>query len=163
MICAIEDMFDPATDPGIRWHNGNNTTTGATAKPIGTGQANTALIVSVYGTPTAQNITDHGGYAAYACDVYSYGIYSDWFLPSELELVEMWNQKTILNSALTSIGGEILDNIYYWSSSELAFSTARGFNMGHTGTYGLGLKSFQKASKTDGNNGKIRVRPIRAF
>jgi hypothetical protein len=67
---------------------------------IGTGQANTTLIV---------NGCNEAGIAARICDDLVLNGYSDWFLPSKDELNLMYLQKTV-------IGGFI--NSTYWSSSE---------------------------------------------
>jgi hypothetical protein len=70
-----------------------------TSTAIGTGQANTTLIVNGCSTP---------GIAARICDDLVLNGYSDWFLPSKAELNLMYLQKTV-------IGGF---NYSYWSSSE---------------------------------------------
>jgi len=95
LIAATEDQ-----STGIRWYNGSTIVTGATGFAIGTGQANTAAIVTAQGT---------GDYAAQLCDDLTEGGCSDWFLPSLDEL-----NKLFINKA--AIGG--FDGIIYWSSSE---------------------------------------------
>jgi hypothetical protein len=78
------------------------TTIGGTSTAIGTGQANTMLIV---------NGCIDAGTAARICNDLSLDGYDDWFLPSKDELNLMYEQKT-------AIGG--FTNSYYWSSSEYA-------------------------------------------
>ena len=73
---------------------------GGTHYGIGTGQANTTAIVN--GCATA-------GIAARICNDLVLNGYSDWFLPSQDELFEMYLHKN-------SIGG--FANDIYWSSSE---------------------------------------------
>ncbi|MDC1517598.1 DUF1566 domain-containing protein, partial [Cyclobacteriaceae bacterium] len=89
-----------------RWHNGSNTTTGATGTAIGTGLANTNAIISSQGGNT-------GSYAAGICADYSVtdgGVtYDDWYLPSEDELNQLY-----INRA--EIGG--FASSYFWSSTE---------------------------------------------
>ena len=97
---------DQSTGMGIVWWNGSNVTTGATATAIGTGEANTATIVSVQGA---------GSYAASLCANLSLGGYDDWFLPSLGELYLMYGQKG-------AIGG--FASYYYWSSSEYGYGNA---------------------------------------
>ena len=75
--------------------------TGATATALGTGSANTALIIAAQGTATS--------YAALVARQYDGGGYTDWYLPSKDEL-----NKLFLNRA--AIGG-FLDKGTYWSSS----------------------------------------------
>ena len=122
---------DQSTD--IVWWNGSYVTTGATATAIGTGEANTATIVSVQGA---------GSYAASLCANLTLGGFDDWFLPSKDELNAMYGQKGV-------IGGFASDS--YWSSSEGSDYYAWGqyFGDGGQGSYG----------KSNG----LRVRAIRAF
>jgi hypothetical protein len=79
---------------------------GGTSTAIGTGQANTTLIVN--GCTTS-------GIAARICNDLVLNAYSDWFLPSKDELNQMYLQKSV-------IGG--FANYYYWSSSEYIASDA---------------------------------------
>jgi len=72
---------------------------GGTGTAIGTGQANTTIIVTNCGTGTAAQI----------CDAMVLNGYSDWYLPSKDELNQMYIQRNV-------IGG--FANDYYWSSSE---------------------------------------------
>ena len=96
----------------IRWHNGTNTTTGATGTAIGTGLANTNAIISSQGGAT-------GSYAAGICADYSVtdgGVtYDDWYLPSEDELNQLY-----INRA--EIGG--FASNYFWSSTESSINSA---------------------------------------
>jgi hypothetical protein len=91
-----------------------------TSTEFGTGQANTTLIVN--GCPTL-NI------AAKVCDDLVLNGFSDWFLPSRDELVEMYNQRMVIGGFVPS---------FYWSSSEHGDGTAwsesfeYGFNYGRS-------------------------------
>ncbi|TFG60247.1 MAG: hypothetical protein E4H36_12400, partial [Spirochaetales bacterium] len=87
---------------GIAW-GPNPSTTGITATGIGSGEANTAGLISFFGTGST--------YAVQLCDGLSLGGYSDWFLPSKDELAAMYT-----NLYLNSKGG--FASNYYWSSSE---------------------------------------------
>jgi hypothetical protein len=71
----------------------------STQVAIGSGAANTTAILG----------TDADADAAKASADYSYGGYSDWFLPGKDELGAMYDNKA-------SIGG--FSDDYYWSSSE---------------------------------------------
>lgn len=84
---------------GIQWYNGSNITTNATGQQIGTGNANTNLIVA------AQS---EGSYAAKLCYDLELNGYSDWFLPSigELAMISSYSY-TIINYTER-----------YWSSTE---------------------------------------------
>ena len=92
----------------IYWYNnGSYSITGATATALGTGNANTNLIVANQGT---------GSYAARICyDLVLEG-YSDWYLPSKDELNLLY-----INLCANGLGGFVTTpsaNAYYWSSSE---------------------------------------------
>ncbi|MEI6450107.1 MAG: protein kinase [Actinomycetes bacterium] len=99
LIAAAEDQV---TIPGIRWWNGRDVVTGATATALGTGRANTDLICKTQGRVATS-------YAAGVARAYTSHGYADWYLPSKDEL-----DKLYLNRA--AIGG--FGSVAYWSSSE---------------------------------------------
>ena len=78
----------------------SETSISGTSTAIGTGHANTTLIV---------NGCSEAGTAARICNDLSMGSYDDWFLPSKDELLLMYAQKKV-------IGGFARHE--YWSSSE---------------------------------------------
>ena len=80
---------------------------------VGQGRLNTSLLVkamgsSAYSSSSGSDTTST--YAAKLCDDYTYGGYSDWFLPSMEELRYMYE-----NLYSKSIGTW---SIFYWSSTE---------------------------------------------
>jgi hypothetical protein len=77
---------------------------GGTSTVVGTGQANTNILVASQGA---------GNYAAKLCDDLILNGYSDWFLPSSEELNLMF---TNIGQGATNYGGFAPN--YYWSSSE---------------------------------------------
>ena len=97
-------------------------TDGTVAKSDYNGKANTAAIIA--------------GYAALSKDMdsrdmcrvletYNEGGYTDWYIPAFGQLYELYSNKTAINKALTAINGTKLSTSYgYWSSSELATSSA---------------------------------------
>jgi hypothetical protein len=105
---------------GIKWNDGTITTTGATNGAIGTGSTNTNLIILSQG--------NSGSYAAKLCRDYQGGGYTDWFLPSAIELYQLYLSRA-------QIGGFTTD--VYWSSTENEPLTAyaRSFNTVSQNTY----------------------------
>ena len=97
---GLHGLISATTDQstGTLW--GCSGTTIGTSTSIGTGQANTTLIVN--GCSTA-------GIAARICDDLELNGYSDWFLPSKDELNQMYLHKD-------AIGG--FASYSYWSSSQ---------------------------------------------
>lgn len=89
---------------GIQWYNGSFTATGATDGV--NGNTNTNTIVNAQGS---------GSYAAKLCYDLVLGGYSDWFLPSKVQLTKIFANKA-------KIGGFTALN--YWSSTEYAQSGA---------------------------------------
>jgi len=118
---------------GIVWYNGSFVNTGATGISIGTGEANTAAIVSVQGA---------GDYAASLCANLSLGGYDDWFLPSRFELSVIYGQMGVIG---------YLEPGYYWSSSEYSSNSAWNIDSG-SGIHGYWAKTSV-----------LRVLAIRAF
>jgi len=133
LVAATEDLGS------YEWGCWGTELSGADGTSIGTGYQNTLDIVSGCSeTPIV---------ASEALAYESEG-YSDWYLPSYNELLEMYN--TLGNGGLEgNIGG--FQNFYYWSSSEYTnnYAWVVGFGDGDTGGSG----------KYD----TYRVRVIRAF
>ena len=152
LVAATEDLTEGSnmgpwgTPEGFEWGCYGSTVSGADGQSIGTGYQNTLDIV-------AQNCqTENGGItAAQATLNYESEGYSDWYLPSKDELVEMHN--TIGNGGPEgNIGGfEMSDYPYYWSSSENINNYAWYvyFSNGLTSNY---YKNYS-----------LRVRAVRAF
>jgi hypothetical protein len=123
-------------DPFFQWGaNYYGVGPSAAATAVGTGETNTANIVSYHNSlgtlypekgdyytyPGNYFSSNDGTVAAKVCADYSLvhgGVtYSDWFLPSKDELNLMWNN---LKNQSPSLGG--FHNDYYWSSSENGYS-----------------------------------------
>ena len=105
LVCAITDQSS-----AIQWYNSVDVWTGANGSGIGSGLTNTLEIIKDQGATE----TD---YAAGIANTYRGGGYSDWFLPSKLELTEIYNNKDIVNSTAIAHSGDVLGN-FYWSSTE---------------------------------------------
>ena len=98
-------IASPTSQGSLTWWNGSYIATGATATALGTGSANTALIVSAQGNT--------GNYAAKACADYSVTVdgitYDDWYLPSHDELLKFYEARSVVPDSWYS---------YFWSSSD---------------------------------------------
>jgi hypothetical protein len=111
LVCTISDLNSGAL---IQWGNGiEYQATGANATAIGTGQANTNAIINIQGA---------GNYAASLCDNLTLNGYSDWFLPSQDELNEMYINNPIINTVAVANGG-VSFSLYYWTSSQATTNT----------------------------------------
>ena len=128
LIAATEDLSS-----GMQWYNGTYIVIGATGTAIGTGLTNTNAIIVAQGP---------GSYAASIARAYNGGGYTDWYLPSQDELNQLFLQKN-------AIGG--FTGHYYWSSTEVDTSNAlkQNFIVGNQNNY----------NKNDTNS----VRAVRAF
>ncbi|MCF6279662.1 MAG: cadherin domain-containing protein [Flavobacteriaceae bacterium] len=132
------------TTSSIQWNDGPNTDTGAIATAIGTGQANTTAIVSSQGA---------GTYAAQVCDDLSLNGFSDWFLPSQNELNEVYINKAIINATSTVNGGTNFDIHWYWTSTQQDGNLNNAYyQFFGSGTQALNLKA-----------NSARVRAVRAW
>ena len=132
LICATVDQ---STTAGIRWNNGTNVTTNATALDIGLGSANTTAILSAQTTANT--------HAAGLAKSYNGGGYSDWFLPSYYELEQLYINRVATSTTFAATG--------YWSSSELSNTDAIFWNFSD----GIGYSTAKSLLK--------RVRAIRKF
>ncbi|HNY02538.1 MAG TPA: DUF1566 domain-containing protein, partial [Bacteroidales bacterium] len=128
----ISAEADQSSGAGPVW-GCENTSIPGTSAAVGSGQANTTLIVN--GCATA-------GIAARICDTLTLNGYTDWFLPSKDELYQMYQNKALIGSFYN-------DN--YWSSTENDAGTAWNQSF-YMGTQSAGHKH-------DSN----RVRAIRSF
>jgi hypothetical protein len=108
LICSIEDLG------GITWNkNSNNKKTNATFTDVGKGNTNTDLIIAARGG-AADNY-----YAAGLARNYRGGGFDDWFLPSKLELNEMYTERVQINRvSLANYGTSFKTTDSYWSSTE---------------------------------------------
>ena len=148
LVAAMEDL--PET---YEWGCNQQVVNGADGLSIGTGYQNTMDIVN------QECSTDIGGITAAqaALDAEING-YTDWYLPSRDELLEMYN--TIGPGGQEGdIGGfyddSIIDN-YYWSSSEY-YNSALNLNFAWFLDFNVNFDSQHY------KNSPEKVRPIRSF
>jgi hypothetical protein len=111
LICDIEDIASTLNQ--VRWGCINDGISGASSTNIGSGFSNSTAIV---------NGCNEVGIAAELCYNLTKAGYSDWYLPSQDELNEMYINKSLINSTSLSNGGYGLnisdDDDEYWSSSQ---------------------------------------------
>ena len=77
---------------------------------------------------------------------------SAWYMPNRPELQAIYNNKSTLNTTLSSIGGTQFGTSYYWSSSD--------FN--NYDAYGMDFSSGVFSNLNTKNN-SLKVRAVRAF
>lgn len=124
---------------GKQWGFDGVSVPGCAGTAIGTGMQNT------------QDFIDAGGEADRACQLaydLSYNGYTDWYLPSTVEIIVMFAE-------LTVFGVGNFTNYFYWTSTEYTSTYAYGTNLGSVssgGTLGWG-----------GKTSTYYVRAIRAF
>jgi hypothetical protein len=141
LVGAMEDL-----DGGYEWGCYLENVFGAGGTSISTGYQNTMEIVNQGCS------TEYGGITAAEATVsYESDGYSDWYLPSIDELVEMYN--TIGNGGLQgNVGGfEVSNDPHYWSSSE-------------QGNISVWFVYFSTGNtNTNDKYAGYKVRPIRTF
>jgi hypothetical protein len=147
---AASSGWNGGSDPSRRWasptyetsavNNASSPQT-ATATAIGWGYRNTRAII-------LQGNTDTATIAAALADFYSVSnsgvLYSDWFLPSNDELTELYNNKAL-------VGGLFGGFDWYWSSSEASAGSAL-----------MQMIASLNAGGDDKSSPRL-IRPIRAF
>jgi hypothetical protein len=142
--------WNSGSDINMNWCHDNNRAIGTSAQgtAIGTGQANTTAIVAFCTSG-----------AAYEARRYNGGGLTDWFLPSQAELQEMYRNKTTIGgfTTLAQLYGGSGTTQSYWSSSEAVAPTYTPASQAIPVYFGSGGGD---------NYGKIygfNVRPIRMF
>ncbi len=111
LVASLKDLSS-----GTAWSNIKDTLIGTSAQSNWDGQANTKAIITQKG---------HKFSAAQMCDTFTSNGYSDWYLPSVLELSDCFKSAFIINNIL-GING--FGNIVYWSSTEYNYQAVRYTN-----------------------------------
>ena len=124
---------------------------------IGTGAQNTTVLVqtmgnqaypgATWGDPASVTGEPSSIYAAKLCADYSLNGFDDWFLPSQKELEEMYEQLYLQNL------GSFTEGSNYWSSSEV--NRENGYITNFTA-------SPQSTQASKGST-TVRMRPVRMF
>ena len=138
LIAAVQDQSS-----GIRWYNGSYVSVGVTSRFIGTGAANTDAIIALQGDIETT-------YAAGLARAYNGGGFTDWFLPSRYEMIEMFSKKAVINTTATANGGSNFAPNSYWNSTEETTEKAnrQGFDNGAQGSQSKSVGLFVRAVRT---------------
>ena len=127
---------------GIRWCS-DWTNSVATGTAVGTGSANTTAMLT-----SASPFVACTSSAPNAVRTYAGGGFTDWFLPSQDELNEMWLYSQVVGFNTATYG---FASGFYWGSSQGNAVSAWIQDLGN-GSQGVGGKASA-----------LRVRPVRAF
>ena len=141
LVAALEDLEET-----YEWGCYGDFVSEAQYTPIGYGNQNTIEILN----QNCQTLNS-GSTAAQVTSDYENQGYSDWFLPSKFELVEMYN--SIGNGGFNGNVANFTDQVY-WSSSDDVGSQ-----------YSAWVVNFEDGFHYwgSGKDANLRVRPIRAF
>ena len=144
LIAAVQDQAN------IKWHIGNlGISSTSTSIAIGAGSSNTDIIINAAINDYWGNHDDPTTYAAGMARAYTGGGYTDWFLPSNDELIKMYLNKTTINTTATENGGSSFAESYYYSSSALNGSDAwvvrftDGIQTGYGKAYPLPIRAVR--------------------
>ncbi|WP_133131452.1 DUF1566 domain-containing protein [Legionella yabuuchiae] len=157
---ARQDSQDASSSFLIVWGGFNGGGAGCistNATDINNGATNTATIFNVL---TTTNMIAANTYAAGICYQYTVNAdsnspctgnpgetcYSNWYLPAEGELNDLWQQTTFNGRTIAGF-----DSLFYWSSTEVGACAARAQ------FFSNGFRDF------DSKGNKNRVRCVRAF
>lgn len=139
--------WNSGTDPLRTWAQSTpvdyTSTSLLLSQSIGYGAQNTKAIIDQGNSNTA---TSAAAMAASYSVVVNGTTVNDWFLPSENELVEVWNQRTVIGFSASGNN--------YWSSSSVAQTNGRYFIFG-------GVSAGNPSGIPKGSS--LYLRPARAF
>jgi len=137
LVASLKDI-----SPSAFWSDVADVQVGPSAQSPWDGRANTSAIILQSANPES---------AAWLCDDYSSGGFSDWYLPAAWELDMCYNAAMIVNTVLGPVNGFQFD--VYWGSTEDPYIG----NSGWIKTFYNGKSgSVQKDANT-------RVRAVRRF
>jgi hypothetical protein len=139
---GIDWMYLPYSEPSDPQHYYSVTT----YPDIGKGRLNTENMIQTIKTNIGgDSYLNYENGAAKACDIFTYGGYNDWFLPSLNELTAMYSELKA-----NYLGNFI--NTLYWSSVEYSNNEAYAVDF----TDGTSVKQEKRHQN-------LRVRPVRSF
>ena len=102
------------------------------------GKSNTQKILSYIKSKgyTAQAATATSKYAPSVCGNGSVCGAGEWYLPALGELMTLYDNRSTINSKLSSAGGSAISTSYYWSSTETSNTRAWLVRFGNGGRWG---------------------------
>jgi hypothetical protein len=133
LIASLADISATAL-----WSDVSDTQVGPTAQSPVDGRANTAAIIAQSANPES---------AAWLCEEYEYGGFTDWYLPAAWELDQCYNAALVVNTVLGPVNGFRMD--VYWASTEDPFTPNAGmiklFYSGKSGSVDKGVYTRVRA------------------
>lgn len=146
LVCDIFELGE------LQWGCEGTSISGADGTAIGTGYQNTIDIVAGCST---------SGIAAKACNDSTESGYTDWFLPSQDELNEMYLNRAAINYTIANqTGGTQFHTIIYGGSVTWYWSSSEYYNMSSW------MQAFDTGWVSQGYSNKdteLNVRAVRAF
>ena len=133
----------PSNIQNSSWGCGDVNISGATSLAIGSGLTNTNAIVNTCKTPTI---------AAKRCLDYSLNGYDDWYLPSQNEFSQIYQNLILNNLGNFNVGAIPSRGTLYWTSSQLTAASGSHFCLECGGNFYQYSKIYE-----------LYVRPIRQF
>lgn len=139
LIVALTDLSSSQA-----WSNIDAIGIGSSAQSTWDGTNNSNAIVSQAG---------HTASAAQLCLDYTGGGFSDWYLPSKLELSMLWKALFEVQKSFSTIPSAVDMQTYYWSSTETDFTPVSAW----------GFDFWTGQANSNDKNQLYLVRAIRSF
>ena len=129
----------------ILWSNISSVEIGGSAQSDKNGAGNSVAIVTQSG---------HTASASQQCLELAFAGYDDWYLPAKNELNQMYINKAVIDSTSAANGGEAMESVGYWSSTEQETDASEAWNQSF---FGAGTQ------QSDSKSAPFHARAIRAF
>lgn len=137
LVASLKDLSS-----GMAWSNVDSTLIGSGSQNTLDGRANTNAIINQAG---------HALSAAYLCDTFTGGGYTDWYLPSLWEFYQCRDAAPVINNILGKING--FRNTSYYTSTEIDIKAAFGIRFPEGST----IYSFKNWKKDTQNYASVRA------
>jgi hypothetical protein len=166
MVCTDNDILNQAgaSSHWGYWNFMGSLTGVSTTSNIGTGQANTTNIMTKYNSESFTFIND---FAAKNCNDLIINGKSDWYLPSNDELIELFNN--LYNNPIVTSGNfnQSQYGVVYWSST-IGPGGFYGHRFGEVLPFPGAMRievaaDFHHFPPTELNTPSLKVRAVRSF